>query len=69
MYYEICVALNGKHLFATAKRSLTSMRDAQLVYGLLFKKFKKKDGYEITISKNQETGYHLKTVNGFIIFN
>lgn len=34
MYYEINVSLNGKHLFATAERSITDRNTLEKIYNL-----------------------------------
>lgn len=47
-YYEINVALNGKHLFATAPRSITSGIKFNQIISLFKKKFPKEEGYEVT---------------------
>lgn len=45
MYYEINVSRDGKHFFATAPRSITSMHDLQSVYPVLSNAFPASDGY------------------------
>jgi hypothetical protein len=57
MYFEINVSLNGKHFFATSKRSATNdiaLNALVLVFAI---KFPIEEGYEISISKNPEVGY------------
>lgn len=56
MYYEINVALNGKHLFATAERSITTSWDAEKVYKLFKEKFPENEGYEISITYWENVG-------------
>ena len=56
MYYEINVSLNGKHLFATAERSITDIHKANMVYNLFKEKFPKEDGYEIRVTKWDKVG-------------
>lgn len=51
MYYEINVALNGKHLFATADRSITSPYKAEKVYNLFKEKFPEEEGYTISVTE------------------
>lgn len=49
-HYEINVALNGKHLFATAPRSLQTENEARKLYKLFKEKFPKSEGYEMSVS-------------------
>lgn len=46
-HYEINVALNGRHLFATASRSCVTREDVRRVYGMLVERFPVKDGFSI----------------------
>lgn len=57
MYYEINVSLNGTHLFATHKRSLTNRNEARKVLRLFLTKFPKDDGYSISISFHPEKSF------------
>ena len=59
MYYEINVSLNGKHLFATHKRSVTSESKLKEVYNIFKDKFSKEDGFEITVTYYEEKGYKV----------
>lgn len=59
MYYEINVSLNGKHLFATHKRSVTSGSKLKEVYNIFKDKFSKEDGFEITVTYYEEKGYKV----------
>jgi hypothetical protein len=54
MYFEINVALNGKHLFATHKRSLTNSDDTKKVLTLFRSKFPPSEGYSINVSIHPE---------------
>jgi hypothetical protein len=49
-YYEINIAKEGHHLFATADRSLSSRSKTKLVYDRLKAAFPEEEGYSITIS-------------------
>ena len=51
MYYEINVALNGKHLFATHKRSLTTKREMKKCLEIFVEKFPESEGYSITVER------------------
>lgn len=56
MYYEINVALNGKHLFATAERSLTTSWEAKKMFKLFQEKFPEEEGYFLTLSRWEKVG-------------
>jgi hypothetical protein len=56
MWYEINVALRGKHFFATAEHSLTDEKNAELVFWTLASRFKKSDGYTLSMSHITKTG-------------
>ena len=56
MYYEINVSLNGKHLFATAERSVTVIWEAEKVYNLFKEKFPESEGYAISVTKWEKVG-------------
>ena len=48
-YYEINVSLNGVHFFATAPRSCVDKDKAEKVYKSLAKRFRKDEGFSITV--------------------
>lgn len=50
MYYEINVALNGKHFFATNERSVTNKTKLNEIYNVFREKFPPEEGYGITVS-------------------
>ena len=56
MYYEINVSLNGQHLFATAKRSITNKIALEVIYRIFKEKFPQEEGYNITVSYNETRG-------------
>lgn len=56
MYYEINVSLNGKHLFATAERSITSGAKMEDVYNLFLEKFPEADGYKLDVTRWEHIG-------------
>lgn len=49
--YEINVALNGTHLFATHERSITNVFELKKILPILIEKFPESEGYTILISK------------------
>lgn len=51
MHYEINVAWQGKHFFATAERSLTNPDDAADVYSAIVQRFPREAGFSVTIRK------------------
>ncbi len=59
MYYEINVALSGRHFFATAERSITSIEHAAQVYKKLCFVLFKNEGFEITIRKVERLSYDV----------
>jgi len=50
MHYEINIALNGKHLFATHERSMYSMAELKRVFNILDTKFPEEEGYSLSVS-------------------
>jgi hypothetical protein len=60
MWYCINVARNGKHVFATAQRSLMIREDAEALFKLLRKKFPEEDGYELTLTRWTQQGETIK---------
>lgn len=66
MYYEINVSHNGKHLFATAGRSITSEMALKTVYPILHSKFLESDGYKITVTYFSETGKHINITGSYL---
>lgn len=59
MWYEINVSHNGKHFFATDKRSITSPSEAKVAWDIFKKKFPESQGYKLTMSRNETTGYDV----------
>ena len=60
MYYEINVALNGKHFFATDKRSITNKWKLKEVYNVFKEKFPQDEGYDISVTLYETIG---KSIN------
>ena len=60
MYFEINVSLNGKHLFATAERSVVNTWHLQKIYNLFKEKFPESEGYEISVTEWNKVG---KSIN------
>lgn len=60
MYYEINVAKNGKHFFATAERSITTSLELADVYSALSKAFTKDDGYTMSVTQWKSVGTFIK---------
>lgn len=59
MYYEINISLNGRHFFATDKRSITTERALKEVYPIIKKKFPPEEGYDILVSCTKTTGKYI----------
>jgi len=55
-HYEINVAKDGQHLFATHERSLNTAHRTKEVYDKLVEAFPKNEGYEISISYWESRG-------------
>lgn len=57
--YEINVSLNGTHLFATAERSITSVRKMKDVWIILDERFPAAEGFQVTgsVHTKSETFY------------
>ena len=59
MYYEINIAKNGRHYFATASRSLTDERAAKAVWADLKKRFPEDEGFELSVSYRVHSGEYV----------
>lgn len=55
-YYEINVALNNSHLFATAERSAVTLDQLARVLAVIVAKFPESEGYNITASRINVVG-------------
>lgn len=56
MYYEINIALNGTHFFATAKRSISTKQKLEQVAKVLIAAFPESEGYSISATRQEELG-------------
>lgn len=61
MYYEINVALNNRHFFATDPRSITTIHDLRKVLPVIAEKFPESEGYSIMVSEYPEMSTLLNT--------
>jgi hypothetical protein len=59
MYYEINIAKEGNHFFATAERSISTRSKAKLVYDLLKAAFPEEAGYSIKVSRWNQVGEEI----------
>lgn len=59
MHYEINVSRHGKHVFATAERSLTTKDSAIELYQKFRTIFTDDEGYEITVTRYTSSGETL----------
>ena len=66
MYYEINVLKDGKHLFATDKRSIEFYWDLEKVYRIFEQKFLEYEGYKITVTKWETRGLAIEDVSAYI---
>ncbi len=55
-HYEINVAKDGKHFFATSERSATTTEDAQKVFEEISKRFPTQEGFTTTITHYEIAG-------------
>ena len=51
MSYEINISKNGKHYFATAERSLTTLSESTKVYNELKEFYPESQGFKISLTK------------------
>jgi hypothetical protein len=63
MNFEINISKNGKHFFATAKRSCTDSIKAYEVLKELAARFPDSEGYAITLTKYSTSGRTLDVEN------
>ena len=59
-WYEINVAKNGLHLFATAKRSITNKWQLEEVFPIIKQKFPEKEGYNVSVTAHVEYGRYYE---------
>jgi len=59
MYYEINVAKNGRHYFATAERSLTDERSAKALWADIKQRFPESEGFNLSVSYRQHVGEYV----------
>lgn len=59
MYYEINVAKDGRHYFATHERSLQSKEEALEVYRMFKVVFPKSKGFEISVCERRVVGAYV----------
>lgn len=59
-HYEINVALNGSHLFATATRSLKTLERAKALAKIFKIKFPESEGYDVSMTHYDCVGRGIK---------
>ena len=59
MYYEVNIAKNGRHFFATASRSITNDKDLKAVIECFKEKFPPSEDYSITVTKDPQVMYGI----------
>lgn len=59
-HYEINVALNGKHLFATAPYSCRDRDDAKFLMAYLKPRFPESEGFQITCKHWKVSGERIE---------
>lgn len=60
MYYEINVAKNGKHYFATHERSISTEQKAKELLDKLTQAFPESEGYKVSVTKWEKLGKTIK---------
>jgi len=60
MSYEINISKNGKHYFATAERSLTTLGGATKLYNELKEFYPESQGFKISLTKWETKGKEIK---------
>lgn len=60
-YIEILVTKDGRHLFATAPRSIHTypLDDYEKVLNIFKEKFPESEGYKISATRWEGRGYHI----------
>lgn len=58
-YYEICVSLDGRHVFATAPRSIRTKADLARVWAHMVAAFGGSD-YKLTVTHWQAGGFNVE---------
>ena len=59
MYYEINVSKDGRHFFATDKRSITNKHALKEVYEVFKEKFPPEEGYMMLVSYTEVKGKYI----------
>jgi hypothetical protein len=60
MSYEINISKNGKHYFATAERSLTTLSESTKVYNELKEFYPESQGFNLSMTKWEKIGKEIK---------
>jgi hypothetical protein len=63
MVYEINIAKNGQHYFATHERSISTIEKATEIHEKLSKVFPESEGYKLSLTKWEKIGKEIK-ING-----
>ena len=66
MYYDINVSLNGRHFFATDKRSVLSHHDLRRVYPVIKAKFPESEGYKVSVTYREHVGTAIEDVDAYV---
>jgi|LakMenE01Jun11ns_1017448.scaffolds.fasta_scaffold9950417_4 hypothetical protein len=60
MPYEINISKNGKHYFATAERSLTTLGESTKLYNELKEFYPESQGFKLSLTKWETIGKEIK---------
>lgn len=66
MWYQINVALNGRHFFDTGK-SITDSEKAKLVFAALITRFTREAGFEVTVTRWEAKGQDMTALTRELI--
>lgn len=59
-WYEINIAKNGHHFFATAERSITNKWKLEEIFPVIKEKFPEEEGYGISVTAQVEYGRYYE---------
>ena len=64
-WFEINVAKDGRHFFATAKRSITNKWDLEKVFPVIKARFPESEGFSVSVTAHVEYGRYYERPQTF----